>query len=90
MLRAAHHEQRPNWSDFTHTPSKRHCNDPIVKFCSYAPLVHYDNETIQGAAILNQTLGRVFEIIKDNFSRKVSGNGLESLLKMHKYETPLH
>ena len=31
-----------------------------------------------------------FEIIKDNFSRKVSGNGLESLLKMHKYDTPSH
>lgn len=35
----------------------------------------------------HQTLWRVFEIIKDNFSRKVSVNGLESLLKMHKYDS---
>ena len=38
----------------------------------------------------HQTLWRVFEIIKDNFSRKVSVNGLESLLKMHKYDTTSH
>ena len=90
MLRATHHEQRPNWSDFTHTPSKRHCNDPIVKFCSYAPLVHYDNETVKGRQYSSDTVESFFEIIKDNFSRKVSVNGLESLLKMHKYDTPSH